>query len=345
MRTNAISTLSLWNAPRTGVARMQAELARANEEVVTGRYADVGLQLGSRTGQTIGLRQKIAELAALRDGNGPTAMRLATAQAALKQIQSAADDTLKVLNGVPSNQRAALVKQAASTQLAAMTAALNTSVGGQFVFGGTNTGQPPVSGTAATAASASVDAALMARYGVPQANLVLGSITGGEMSAFLDNEFATQFDAAHWSAGWSSAGSQPLTSRISLTETVPSSASANAEPLRKLAMAYTLASALDLTKLSPDAQSVATDRIVGLLGEASGGLIGMQADLGRSEAAITDANTRLDSQKALITTRIGDMEGVDTAETKTRIDHLTTQIQISYALTSQLRQLSLVSYL
>ncbi len=348
MRTNAISTLSFWNTPRTGVSRMQVDLAEANQELVSGRYADVGLQLGSRTGLALGLRNTSAQIATLREGNDATGLRLSTTQAALKQMQAGADATLTTLNGVPMAQRAAAVQNLAATQLAALTASLNTSAGGQFVFGGVNTGKVPVTtyaGTPSSAAKTAVDKAFKDTFGFAQNDPAAASITGPQMKAFLDGPFAALFDASGWSANWSGASDRTLDSRVSLTETVTTSASANAPAVRQLAMAYVMASDLGLSALSGDAQTVATNRVIGLLGAASSGLVATQADLGRSQAAIIDANTRLDAQKTLIATQINGLEGVDQAEAKSRVDRLTTQVQVSYSLTAQLRQLSLVSYL
>jgi flagellar hook-associated protein 3 FlgL len=348
MRTNALSTLSFWNTPRSGVSRMQADIARANQELVTGRYADVGLVLGSRTGLAVDLRQKTAELAALRDSNDTAALRLSTSQAALKQMQDTADKTLTTITSLPEDKRAAALKDMATAQLASLTGLLNTSAGGQFVFGGTNTARGPMSAYAtnpASPAKTAVDAAFLAGFGVAQGSSGAGSISASAMSSFLDGSFKDLFNDASWDANWSDAGTAPLTNRISLSETVQTSVTANATPLRKLAMAYVMASDLGTANLSAAAQAVVTERVASLLGEASKGLTTMQADLGRSQAAITDANTRMEAQKTLLTNQIGQMEGVDTAEAKTRVDRLSTQVQISYALTAQLRQLNLVSYI
>lgn len=348
MRTNAISTLSLWNTPRSAAARMQADLGRANTEVVTGRFADVGLQLGSRTGVSIALRQTSAELTALSDGNGTTSLRLSTTQSTLKQMQDAADSSVATLIGLPPTQRAATLGAMAASQLGTLTALLNTTAGGQFVFGGTNTKQAPAASYDAVPASAgktAVAAAFSTAFGFTQDDPRVATITGDQMSAFLDGPFAALFDSASWSSDWSRASDAGLDSRISLSETVPTSASANAPAIRKLAMAYVMGSDLGLSNLSAEAQAVVADKVVDVLGQASNGLVTIQADLGRSQAAITAAGTRMTAQKTLLTTQIGTLEGVDPAEAKSRIDQLTTQLQMSYALTAQLRQLSLVSYL
>lgn len=349
MRTNALSTLSFWNTPRIGVARMQSDMAQANQEIVTGRYADVGLALGSRTGLAVGLRQKSAELAALRDSNNAASLRLGTSQAVLKQIQDGADATLTALTGVPEDKRAGVLKDMAANRLGTLTALLNTSAGGQYVFGGTRTAAAPMSTYATSPASpakTAVDAAFRAAFGLSQDSAGVSAITEGDMAAFLDGPaFQGLFAEASWGTTWSAAGTAPLTNQISLSETVETSASANAPALRKLAMAYVMASELGSANLSAAAQGVLTTRVAGLLGEASKGLITLQADLGRSQAAIAAANTRLESQASLLDAQIMDMEGVDRAEAKTRVDRLSTQVQISYAMTAQLRQLSLVNYL
>lgn len=345
MKTNAISTASLWNAPRTGVSRMQSDIANANKELVTGRHADVTLTLGSRTGAALGLRQTTAELTALRDGNDTTSLRLSTTQTILQQIQAGADATLKTITGAPSAQRAEIVRDAARSQLPALTAALNITAGGQSIFGGINTLETPVT-TYGGATKTGVDAAFTAAFGA-RGNAGLSAVTPATMEAFLapGGPIASLFDATAWQTNWSNASDKAIDSRISLTETVETSASANASPIRALAMAYVMASDLDLSSFPADVQEVASNRIAGLLGAASKGLVDMQADLGRSQAKITDANTRLEAQRTLLATQIGGMESVDPAEAKTRIDQLTTQVQISYSLTSELRQLSLVAYL
>lgn len=345
MKTNAVSTLSLWNTPRTGVSRMQSDIANGNKELVTGRHADVTLTLGNRTGVALGLRQTSAELTALRDGNDTTSLRLSTTQTILQQVQAGADSALKTITGAPPAQRAEIIRDAARSQLSALTSALNTTAGGQSIFGGTNTLESPVTAYGGTAKTA-VDDAFTLAFGT-RGNAGLSAVTPAAMEAFLatGGPFATLFDAASWQADWSNASDRTIDSRIALTETVGTSVSANALAIRNLAMAYVMASDLDLSGFSADVQEVASNRIAGLLGAASKGLVDMQADLGRSQAMIKDANTRMEAQQTLLAKQIGELENVDAGEAKTRIDQLTTQVQISYSLTSELRQLSLVAYL
>ncbi|MGO4707444.1 flagellar hook-associated family protein [Microvirga sp. 2MCAF38] len=349
MKTTFISTLNLWNSPRSTVNKLQGELAKANQEITTGRFADVGLQLGSRTGQTITLRQESAEIDALIDSNGTVGLRLGTTKGAMDNIRTSAENFLNSLLSVPPLERGAeTVQDSAKTELKKLMSELNKSSGGQYLFGGTNTKQLPISDYYATppsAAKLAVDAAFMAEFGISQTDPAASNITAAQMDTFLNNAFPTLFDPANWSATWSSASGQNIESRISTTERVETSTNANEDAMRKLAMAYTMAADLGLSGMRTETQQVIVNKVMSILGSANNDLVDIQAGLGLSEKALSGANARMEIQKNILQTGISGLEGVDPGEAKTRVDALTTQIQMSYSLTSQLRQLSLLNYL
>ncbi|MBF9235648.1 flagellar hook-associated family protein [Microvirga alba] len=349
MKTTFISTLNLWNSPRSAVNKMQADLAKANEEITTGRYADVGLELGYRTGQAITLRQERAELDALVDGNGMVSLRLGATKSALDNIRGSAESFLNSLLSVPPMERGAeTVRDSAKTQLKALISELNKSTGGQYIFAGTNTKQRPVSEyteVPLSATKSAVDDAFQSYFPFPQTSAAAFNITAAEMDDFLTTTFEPLFNSASWQGTWSTASSQNLESRISTTEKVETSTSANQDAMRNLAMAYTMAADLGLAGLRPETQQVIIDRVISILGTATNGIVDIQAQLGTAEKKVTDANQRMGIQKNILDQGIGRLENVDPAEAKTRVDALTTQIQMSYSLTSQLRQLSLLKYL
>ena len=76
MKTTFTSTSAISAATRLTMAKLQSQLADAQKEVSTGRYADVGATLGSRTRQSVSLRQEQARLQSIMDSNGPVATRL-----------------------------------------------------------------------------------------------------------------------------------------------------------------------------------------------------------------------------------------------------------------------------
>lgn len=348
MTTGFISSLNLWNAPRTGVSRLQTDLASATREISTGRLADVGATLGGGVAGAFGLRGQSAVLAALTQSNTAASLRLAATQSALQEIQSAAEATLNELTALPADQRGKTAEASARGRLAALAGALNTSAGGQFVFGGTKSGTAPLTpyeGSPTSAGKAAVDDAFTRFFGFAPGDPAAAGITPSQIGGFIDGLLAGRFTEVNWSRTWSEASSRTIDSRISLTETITTSVSANAEPFRKLGMAYVIASGLGVSGLSQEAQQAATDRVMDLLGQAGKGLTTMRADLGRAQSQITEANTRMAKQTALLTRQIRDLESVDPAEAKSRVDAITTQMQMSYGLTAQLRSLSLINFI
>lgn len=342
MTTSYISTLNIWNAPRTGLNRLQTDLATADAEIATGRYADVGLTLGTRAGTGLSLRQQSAEIESLKTSNGVATLRLKTTQSALAQMQAAADKLLSSIVGLPASQQTSAV-EGGGNQLAPLVSALNMTMAGQYVFGGANSGAAPIDQATLDGLRQRLQTDFQAHFGYPPGSPAAATESPAKMQAFFDTYLDPAFSDAAWSSVSKASGA--ITSRIALNETTATSASADARPFAQLAMAYIVASDFKLSSFSPDAQAVANQKVMNLLGAGSSGLVAMQSDLGRSQSRITDADTRLEAQKTLLSGEIDDLEGVDPAAAKTKVDALTTQIQMSYALTSQLRQLSLVNYL
>jgi flagellar hook-associated protein 3 FlgL len=164
------------------------------------------------------------------------------------------------------------------------------------------------------------------------------------MATFLDGAFANLFADPAWGNSWSSASDQPITSRIDRTQTVATSVSANETAMRKLAMAYTMISGLGVDQLNDQTRQTVIDKAQSVIGEALNDLTNVQAQVGATEKTIDDANSRMTIQRNLLDDRINTLEGVDPAEAKVKIDTLTTQIEMSYSLTTKLLNLSILNY-
>jgi flagellar hook-associated protein 3 FlgL len=343
MRTTSISTMSLMNTPRTGVARMQSDLVRLNKEVITGRMADVGLNLGGATGRTVTLRIDKDYLATLATSNAAVTTRLDQTQDALSQLATAADDFRNKLISSGTTSSGTVIRQAAQAALSTFVAQANASDGRDYLLGGINSSVPPIANFDA-GASAAVDAAFLAKFGVTQDDPAVASISATAISDFIDNEFAALFADPAWGADWSSASDQPIASRISPTETIDSSVSANQPAMRKLAMVYTMVAALGIDKLNDQARQAVVNKAIGAIGNAGTDLTTLQADLGTRQTRVKEATERLTVQQTIIDQRISAIEGVDPADAKVRIDMLSTQIEMSYSLTYKLLQISILNY-
>ena len=71
-----VSTLAILNAPRQSIYESQRRLLDAQTELSTGRHADVGLHLGGRTSEVIGLRNGFDRNNSIIDMNGLVAAEL-----------------------------------------------------------------------------------------------------------------------------------------------------------------------------------------------------------------------------------------------------------------------------
>jgi len=343
MRANGISTASLIGTPRLNVYRMQSDLVRLNQEVVTSRMADVGLTLGARTSQSVSLHIDSNALSALVDGNGAIAARLQQQQSALDTMRGGADGFLQTLIGAQTSGGADTLVQAARSTLASFTQTANVSNGHDYLFGGINSASAPIA-QYDDGPGAAVKAAFVAKFGFPPDDAAAAGITGAEMSDFLDNEFDQLFADPAWGATWSSASDQVVRNRIDTATTVSTSVSANESAMRKLAEAYTLVGYLGFDGLGSDARQVVLDKANTLVSSGSDGLVEIQGSLGGVQTQVTDATDRLRTQQSILATHIDALEGVDPATAKVKIDTLTTQIEMSYSLTAKLLQMSLLNY-
>ena len=347
MKTSPVSTHSLSQSLRHSLLRSQAELTKAQKEVTTGRVADVGLALGARTERSVSFARDIERLGTILDSNALAASRLSATQDALSQISDLAQTFLTTLTASSSGSAPAEVTmEDARATLEAMTAILNSSLNGEYLFAGINTDVRPVNDFTApgSPAKTAFDAAFLAHFGFAQTDPAAQSITAAQMDAFL-TAVEPQFLGAGWQANWSNATDQGIVSRIALNETAQTSASANEPGIRKLMMAASTIMDLFSGEVGADARGALVNRAISLVGEAVADITALQAQLGITETRVKNASERLTMQVDLFQRHILNLEGVDPYEASTRVSTLLSQIETSYALTARIQQLSLTRFL
>jgi flagellar hook-associated protein 3 FlgL len=347
MSANYISTLMLSSSLRYSITNNQSALSKASTEATTGRFADVGLELGATTGGDVSLRADLSFADQLVDTNGLVAGRLDVTQNRITQLGSTATDFLKDLIAARSTDGGGrIVMPPASSNLQDLIGALNVSYNGSYLFSGINTQNTPI--TAYTAGSASknqVDADFLSTFGFSQSSASVSSITPAQMQSFLNTTFDAEFASPAWNTNWSTATDQTMQSRISTTEVVDTSVSANQTGFRKLAEAYTMMSDLGNVNLNQTTFQTVVDKAIGLVGSAITDLATLGGNVGVVQQRLTTATDKLNAQKDILNNQIVDMEKVDPAEASVRVNTLQTQIQTALALTSQLQKISLINYL
>ncbi|MFG1397367.1 flagellar hook-associated family protein [Roseixanthobacter pseudopolyaromaticivorans] len=348
MMSSYISTLSWTSAALNTLPKLQSEVSKANTEIATGRHADVGLTLGITTGRSVDLHTKETAVQSLIDANALTTNQLSLTQNALTDIANTANGFLQSLMSVPDTSGgAASLEAQGRTSMNGLTATLNTSDGKRFIFAGVNSSVKPVADYSA-APKAALNAAFAAKFGLdptdPQNDPQIANITPAAMSSFLDTEFANMFKDPAWGTSWSSASNENLVSRISQNERATVSTNANTKPMRELAMAYAMVGDLGIGKMSASTLQVVLDKARTVVGSAVSGVTDTQAALGVTQQRVASSNDSMAQVVAATQAQISALEGVDPAEAKTRMDTLTTQLQMSYATTAKLMQLSILNY-
>ena len=347
MSANYISTLVLSSSLRYSITNNQAALSKASTEATTGRFADVGLQLGATTGGDVTLRADLSFADQLVDTNGLVGGRLDVTQDRITQLGSTATDFLKDLIAARSTDGGGrIILPPASSNLQDLIGALNVSYNGSFLFSGINTQNQPITAYQAGSASKNqVDSDFLAAFGFSQSSANVANITPAQMQTFLNGPFDAEFTSPAWNTNWSTATDQVMQSRISTTEIADTSVSANQTGFRKLAEAYTMMADLGNANLNQSTFQVVVDKAIGLVGSAITDLATLGGDVGTVQQRITNATEKLKTQKDILNNQIVGMEQVDPTEASVRVNALQTQIQTALALTSQLQKISLINYL
>ncbi|RDJ27433.1 flagellar hook-associated family protein [Bosea caraganae] len=353
--TTYVSSLALSSSLRGNLMRSQAGLAEANKEMVTGRYADVGLSIGVRTGQTVGLRNQHDRIESIITTNGIVAGRVDVTQKATDGLLDTAQEFLSTLISVRDgdNGPEVLFSQA-KNNLQGLIGALNNSAGGQYIFAGIDTQNKPVTDyfDPGAANKQAIDDAFFATFGITQNDPAAANITPADMSAFLQGAFADEFadpagppPATQGWQNWSGASNQNVSSRISTTEVVEVSTNANEQHFRDAAKAYAMAIDLGSTNLNQNTFRAIVDEAIDTINKAIQGLVSDKAQLGTSEERISASTQRLTIQRDIMAKQVSGFEGVDSIEASTRVTQLQTQLDTALALTARMQQLSILNWM
>ncbi len=344
-----ISSQSLTSPLRASVLQAQAALAQAQVEISSGAPADLGLTLGAETGTSLSLKSSIDSLTLFTQTNSLANTRLAATSTALDTMLTRAQGLSAALTtAATAGGTTSALGATAKAALQGLMSGLNTSASGQSVFGGINTSATPISdyfSATTSSAKSAVDSAFQSTFGTSQSSAAAGSISGGDMQSFLNDQFASLYTDSSWQANWSSASSQTISSTVGPSQTMATSVSANQGAFQKIAQAYTMLTEFTGDNLGADAKAAVVATASSLMSAGIAALTNVQADVGITQASIETADTQNGAQVAVLKTSVGDLESVDTYALSSRVSTLQTQLEASYELTSRLQQLSLVNYL
>jgi flagellar hook-associated protein 3 FlgL len=343
-----ISTYTIHNDLRRSILELQKQLNESQREQFTGRHANLAESLGGGLDRDFSLGFRFDDLKAISETNKLATSRLDATQSSLASLTQSATNLRDALIASKNVSNTAALRSQADSALSSLISTLNVSDFGAFIFGGLNTAVAPIADYATTPpspAKQAVDAAFLAAFGVSQASAGGASISAAQMQSFLSGSLANLFSGANWAANWSVASSQPIQSRISLSQTATTSVTANEPAFRELAAAYVMVSDTGLQNLNSGAYDAVLQNAVARLDAAIAGLKDLRGEMGVAQKNILDASDQIAAQNDLLQIHIGDLENIDPAAVSVRVNELMTQIQMAYSLTSKIANLSLVKYL
>ena len=350
MKTSFISNLSVQSAMRSTINQVQAELMQAQKEVVSGRLYNIGEELGGTTTRALDLRRERDMMDNLMSTNSVVTQRLSSSQMALETISGAGQtalNTLVALAGSTDSTQLNTAVQTLSDVIDQFVDASNTSVNGEYIFAGINTDVKPMGDYLddETGARTMFNTAFTSYFGFDKGDAQAEFISPTQMQDFLDTVVEPMYTTGpEWGTTWSTASDTPMTSRISRTEVVQSSTTANSDGFKQLAFGAIIGIELLNLPINSDTRAIVSNKAIDYMGKAIYGIDSERGLLGLSENRVTMADEVLKAQVDIVKLNLDDLEGVDVYEASTRITALSNQMEISYNLTARISQLSLVNY-
>ena len=314
-------------------ADLKAEMTRLNEELVTGQVSDVKSVLAGNVGYLTGIENDLRLIEGYQVATREAANFTDAMQTALERVQAAGTGYAQRALVTAQNGTEPVLDQLAvdaRTELETIISALNTTVGGRTVFGGTATDRSPIADVdtllnelrAATSAATSVDDIMTA------ADIWFDGATG-----FSDTVYT--------------GADTPLNPfRLADGESVFVGVTAEDQALRDVIKTVALSALADDMTLPLSVEQKrdllhrsATD----LLGYQDG-LTALRAGVGAAQERIDQLQTRGNAQSTSLEYAKGALLNADPYETATKLEEVQFQLQSLYTVTARMSDLSLVNF-
>ena len=313
---------------------LKTEMARLNQELVTGQVSDVKSILAGNVSYLAGVENDLRLLQAYDTATTEAAFFTNTMQNALERVQDASSNLAQDLIATARNAPEPVLNQLsdqAGSEMQSIIGALNSYVGGRAVFGGTATRQNPV------AEADTILTALRTAIG--------GATAPDDMVAAVDAWFDSPTGYADIAYQGSDIALAPL--RIGAEETVSANLTANDVSLRDVLKGAALAALAGDPGLglSADAKRALLDRAGTSLLSAQDGLTAVRANVGASQERIDTVATRNAAERTSLSYAKGTLLSADPYETATKLEEVQFQLQSLYTVTARMSDLSLVNFI
>ena len=243
----------------------------------------------------------------------------------------------------------------ARTALDVTISQLNVSFGGEALFGGTQSGAPPLT----QFADANPDTGLAPQDVInsiitgPPATLADVAQIMSDLEAVFsstsvnpDEDFEGTFFSGTPELDALGSPNPRISARIEPGLDLEYGVQANDQPFREVIKGLAMLSAFDVTEIADADVYVAwMDEATRVLGDASLEVLNISTEIGFRQQIVETAQRRLEAVSNVNVTQLAALEEVDPYEAATRMTALETQLRATYEVTAQLNSLSLLNYL
>lgn len=301
-------------------ATVRNQLAQVQEQVASGRVSDTYSGLGNQARTSLNLRPVIAHQAVWQSNIDAVQGRLNVTQSALTSISGVAADFFARVNSLDTSDPSSVqgLAQSARSALQQVAQLLNSKSEDVYVFAGTDTGNPPVTTTDPNVLSSDL---LASDTATPPFSSTLGSAV-------------PQVEVGE--GQWVKVGLLANANTLAVSSP-PTTGSYMRDTMRALASLAGLTAGPGAASTVSDARSRLSSAITAMATE-TGALGGIQSTLTQRGTTLTDMSAALKKQ-------LSSVEDVDMAAAITQASTLQTQLQASYQIIAQSRDLTLANYL
>jgi len=340
-------------------ANVRQKLETLTNQVSTGLIGTTYAGLGSGAAVSLDLNPEIADLQTWQANINQTTGPMQVTQTAMTQLQSIAASFYASANSLNAADPSSVDVLAASAQSALQQVAglLDTTDGNTYVFGGTDSANPPVPDP---------DQILGSGF-YTQINGEVGNLASNGAAATAAATLATASSNATGTSPFSSYMTQPAATLQAETPVVQVGqgqtvqvgllASANSSAVTSTGSSTTGSYMRDLMRALATIGSLSSSQVndsgfQGVVQDAATslqGVVSAMADdagvLGNTQTALTATQTQLSDTATTLTAQVSGAQDVDMAQTLSNLTLVQTQMQASYQVIAGMSGLSLVKFL
>lgn len=338
----------------TGSTTSRNNLTTLEEQSASGYVAQTYGGIGAASQQVFNLNPQISQIAAWQTNISNATTNMSVTQTAMTQIASIAQTfyaDLPEINDTSSNEIDSVAANARSA-LAQVASLLDSTNGGDYVFSGQDSANPPIANPDAitsTGLYTSISSAVSNLDTIGASGVISAALAAASSNTTGTTPFSSYLSQSGASATSAQIGqnSNVQTGLLANANTLTTSTGTNSTGsyMRDLMMSLSVMGSLSSSQAGDAGLS---DLVSSLQSTMSGAISAMSTEqgiLGDSQTNLTSVSSGYTDLTTTLTGQVSNVQDVDMAAVSTQLQSVQTQLTASYQLISNIKSLSLTSYL